>query len=371
MPGAPTETQTASVPSSPNRAASGSPGATPFEPAELAIVLSHYDLGVIRSIALFKRGSAATPKLLIRADAGAFVLKRRATGPDAPAQARFAHELQLRLGSAGFPLPQLVGTRSSKRSILELAGKVYELFRFIEGSRFTGSPAQCAASGWALALFHQMAAEVSTQQIHTAPSYHANPLTPSRLRALDARTLPGEDPARAAELGRALADIYEASASRVDELGLPNWPTQTIHGDWHPGNMLFEEDRLAAVIDYETARTDVRCVDLASAALQSSVTTAPGKPPQQWPEDLHLDRCKATLTGYEQCMQQRRSTMLSTAELRALPDLMVESLIAEAAAPIAATGRFGGHDASGVLQMVMGKSRWILENRESISSILD
>ncbi|MFI4854584.1 MAG: phosphotransferase, partial [Phycisphaerales bacterium JB065] len=254
-------------------------GPTPFEPAELAIVLSHYDLGVIRSIAQFRRGSAATPKLLVRADSGTFVLKRRASGPDAPTQARFDHELQLRLSSAGFPLPQLVGTRSSKRSILELSGRVYELFRFIDGSRFTGTPAQCAASGWALALFHQMAAEVTTQQVRSTPSYHANPNTPARLRALDATKLPGENPAKAVELGRTLADLYEQAAARVEALGISEWPKQTIHGDWHPGNMLYEGDRLAAVIDYETARTDARCVDLASAALQTAMTTAPGKPP--------------------------------------------------------------------------------------------
>ena len=348
-----------------------STGPSPFEPAELAIVLSHYDLGVIRSIAQFKRGSAATPKLLIRAENGAFVLKRRGSGPDAPTQARFAHELQLRLSSAGFPLPQLLGTRSSKRSILELSGRIYELFRYIEGSRFTGSPKQCAASGWALALFHQMAAEVSAQQIRTAPSYHANPTTPTRLRALRAESLPGDSPEQAVELGAELADAYEQAAARVDALGLSEWPKQTIHGDWHPGNMLFEGDRLAAVIDYETARTDVRCVDLASAALQCSMTVSPGKPPHEWPDHLHPDRFKSTLTGYEQCMQQRSSTLLSTAELRALPDLMVESLIAEAAAPIAATGRFGGHDAASVLRMVRAKAAWIFANRERLAAVLD
>lgn len=359
------------APVQPGQPASAQASPPPYEPAELAIVLSHYELGVIRSIAQFKRGSAATPKLLIRSDAGVFVLKRRAAGPDAPAQARFAHELQLRLGSAGFPLPQLVGTRSSKRSLLELGGRIYELFRYLEGSRFTGSPAQCAASGWALALFHQMAAEVSADQTREAPSFHANPLTPSRLRALQPADLHGEEPERAAQLARELAGLFEASAGRVDQLGLPNWPRQTIHGDWHPGNMLFEGDRLAAVIDYETARTDARCVDLASAALQFSMTTSPGHPPHSWPENLHGDRYKSILTGYEQCMQQRRSTLLSTAELKALPDLMIESLIAEAAAPIASSGRFGEHGALSVLRMVERKAQWILKNSDDLAAVLD
>lgn len=363
---------TATQSSPPTTAPPTSQAPTPAsESAELAIVLSHYDLGVIRSIAQFKRGSVTTPKLLVRAEAGVFVLKRRAAGPDAPEQARFAHELQLRLGSAGFPLPQLVGTRSSKRSLLELGGRIYELFRFVEGSRFTGSAAQCGASGWALALFHQMAAEVSAHQSRSAPSYHANPITPTRLRSLDPSRLAGENPESAAQLARALADQYEQAAARVEALGFPNWPRQTIHGDWHPGNMLFEGDRLAAVIDYETARTDARCVDLASAALQHSMTIIPGQPPHLWPENLDVARFKATLTGYEQCMQDRRSTLVSTAELRALPDLMIESLIAEAAAPIAATGRFGEHGASSVLRMVERKADWINKNSSNLASVLD
>ncbi len=362
-------TATQSPPSTP--AAPATASAQTYDAAELAIVLSHYDLGVVRSIAQFKRGSASTPKLLIRAESGTFVLKRRAAGPDAPAQARFAHELQLRLGSAGFPLPQLVGTRSSKRSLLELGGRIYELFRFVEGSRFTGSPAQCAASGWALALFHQMAAEVAVTQSRSAPSYHANPVTPAHLRSLDAARLLGENTHDAVVLARSLADRYEQAAARVESLGFSDWPRQTIHGDWHPGNMLFEGDRLAAVIDYETARTDARCVDLASAALQNSMTTSPGHPPHSWPENIDLARFKATLTGYEQCMQQRRSTLVSTAELRALPDLMIESLIAEAAAPIASTGRFGDHGAFSVLRMVDRKAGWILGNSSNLASVLD
>jgi len=344
---------------------------SPFEPAELAIVLSHYELGVIQSIAQFRRGSAATPKLLIRSDSGTFVLKRRATSPDAPQQARFAHELQLRLGSAGFPLPQLVGTRSSKRSILELSGRIYELFRYLEGSRFIGSASQCMASGWALALFHQMAAELTPDQSRHAPTYHANPVIPDKLRWLTPDRLPGAEPERAAELAHRLADAYDRASASIDALGFANWPRQTIHGDWHPGNMLFEGDRLAAVIDYETARTDARCVDLAGAALQCSMMATPGRPPHEWPENLDLNRYKATLTGYEQCMQQRRSTLLSTAELKAMPALMIESLIAEAAAPIAATGRFGEHEAHSMLRMVQRKTDWILENQVGLASILD
>jgi hypothetical protein len=51
-----------------------------FATDELAIVLSHYSIGVIESVTEFPRGSRKAPKLLITTDQGKYLLKRRARG---------------------------------------------------------------------------------------------------------------------------------------------------------------------------------------------------------------------------------------------------------------------------------------------------
>src|SRR5438105_9427146 len=51
---------------------------------ELAIVLSHFEIGMIESITEYPRGSRKAPKLLITAEQGKFLLKRRARGKDDP-----------------------------------------------------------------------------------------------------------------------------------------------------------------------------------------------------------------------------------------------------------------------------------------------
>ena len=65
-----------------------------FASIELAVVLSHFDIGAIESIKEFPRGSRRAPKLVIRTEKGAFLLKRRARGKDDPYKVAFAHELQ-------------------------------------------------------------------------------------------------------------------------------------------------------------------------------------------------------------------------------------------------------------------------------------
>src|SRR5689334_921341 len=66
-----------------------------FTAEELAIVLSHFDLGVIEAIQEFPRGSRRAPKLMLRAEKGIHLLKRRARGKDDPFKVAFAHALQL------------------------------------------------------------------------------------------------------------------------------------------------------------------------------------------------------------------------------------------------------------------------------------
>ena len=339
------------------------PAAGVFEPGELAIALSHYDLGVVHSIARFRRGSAATPKLLVTSDAGKFVLKRRADEQSDPARIRFSHRLQTVLAEAGFPLPHLVGTRNDKRTLLRLGGRSYELFRFLEGSKYTASEEHTRLAGYALAMFHERAATLDASDLPAVSTFHANPQTPYHLRDLD---LPGHH-------HHELALRYEHAASAAQATGLGSWPTQTIHGDWHPGNMLFQGDRLAAVIDYDTARPGPRALDLAAAALQFSLTA--GGPPERWTASIDESRFVALLAGYESHGAKHRrkpsAGLISRGELRALPHLMIESLIAEVAAPIVSTGRFGAHDATTMLEAVHRKAGWLADNAQRLAAILD
>src|SRR6204780_2293617 len=107
-----------------------------FSAEELAIVLSHFDIGIIDSIVEFPRGSRKAPKLLVISEQGKFLLKRRARGKDDPYKVAFCHALQLFLAGKQFPLPHLIGTRGENNSMLQWRNAVYEMFEYIPGQSY-------------------------------------------------------------------------------------------------------------------------------------------------------------------------------------------------------------------------------------------
>ena len=58
--------------------------------------------------------------------------------------------------------------------------------------------------------------------------------------------------------------------------------------------------------------------------------------------------------------------LLSEAEIRTIPWLMIEALIAEAVFPIAATGTFGRMEGLAFLQMVQRKITWMQHSADKL-----
>lgn len=332
-----------------------------FDAGELAIVCSHYDLGVIESIKEFRRGSSRSPKVLIVSAKGRFLLKRRApSSREGPARVAYCHALQEHLAQRKFPLPPPLGTRTDGSTMLQLADRIYELFEFIPGNSYDGSLDATGDAGRLLAFFHRLVVSFKSDHRPPTSSYHNSPAVAERLGVVADRLGPG-----AADMVGRLRAAYAEAADKVERLGISAWPVQIIHADWHPGNMLFRGSRVVAVIDYDTARVCPRVIDVANGALQFSITMQ-GPDPDAWPPGLDEGRLKRFCRGYELV----KGCILSTAEIQALPSLMIEALVVEAALPIAATGHFAGIDGTTFLRMVDRKVAWIREHEDRLIALI-
>jgi homoserine kinase type II len=333
---------------------------------ELGVVLSHYDIGIIDSITEFPRGSRKAPKYLVVSDHGKFLLKRRAHGKDDPFKVAFTHSLQLFLAAKQFPLPHLVGTRPDNNSMLQWRNGVYEMFEYIPGQGYPQSLEATFDAGRVLALFHKLLEDFKSEWRPPGGSYHMAAAIEQGLRSIAGSLPPGQsgEHAEVQQLLGQLLKSYRKAALGAQREGLDSWPRTIVHADWHPGNMLFRDNRVVAVIDYDSARLLPRVIDTANGLLQFSIIGGDDDV-SKWPDYLDESRFNRFGRGYDQVM------ILSQAEIKTIPWLMIEALIAEAVFPIAQTGSIGRMEGLSFLQMVLRKVGWMEQNYEKMVELLE
>jgi Ser/Thr protein kinase RdoA (MazF antagonist) len=336
-----------------------------FGPEELGVVLSHFDIGVIDSIVEFPRGSRKAPKLLIVSEQGKFLMKRRARGKDDPFKVAFCHAIQLYLASKQFPLPHLIGTRRENNSMLQWRNGVYELFEYIPGQPYPQTLESTFDAGRVLALYHKLLENFKSEWKPPGGSYHMAPAVEQGLKTIVA-TLPVglQGSEGIVPLLSSLLESYQKAAEAVENNGLENWPRQIVHADWHPGNMLYRDNHVVAVIDYDSARLLARVIDIANGALQFSIIGGDDDV-SKWPDYVDESRFKRFLRGYDEVV------LLSQAEIKTVPYLMIEALIAEAVFPIAATGTFGRMNGLAFLQMVQRKVAWLFKSADMLVELAE
>ena len=336
-----------------------------FGTEELATCLSHYDLGIIYRIWGFPRGSRQAPKAIVKSQKGKFLFKRRYKGIEDIKKIAFTHQIQLSLAAQNFPLPLLLGTRDENNSMLVLNEHIYEMQEYISGTNYDGAAETTEQAGHTLGLYHKLLADFQSDFEPVTSNYHNTKVIH---RALQKTTQVlhrqiAEQPQTLLETIEYLRDSYRRCAASADDIGLKDWPSQIVHGDWHPGNMLFRDRLVVAVIDYDTARLHQRVIDLANGALQFSILGG-GKDPLEWPESPDMERFGRFLRGYDSV------NVITTDELRTIPLLMCEAMIAEAVLPIASAGEFGRFEGSAFLTMIRRKVEWIFNHVAELHSAL-
>ncbi|MFM1805738.1 MAG: hypothetical protein RL136_2617 [Planctomycetota bacterium] len=344
-----------------------------FQAREIATVLSHYDLGVITNIREYRRGSRRSPKLRLDTERGTMILKRKSPGY-LRARAEAGHALQTRAADAGVPVAALVplrhgGTLLSLPDVAAGAGaeRLYEIFEWVDGSRYERDPAQAEEAGAALARLHAAFAPVRRGDALPIGGFSDTDAVRRSLFLADASASVRLDPAARAELG-SLIDALDRHIGRIErklgEKGLAEQRVSLCHGDFHPGNTLWLGVVLGAVIDFDSARHESVAAEVANALLQFSLKHRVGEDPDAWQVGLDGDRLRAFAEGY-----RSQPATVPHAEIAPLiPWLMLSAVIAEAAAPIARDGDFAGIPALPFLRATVRLVDWIGERTRAVSS---
>ncbi|MBN1788131.1 MAG: phosphotransferase [Sedimentisphaerales bacterium] len=336
-----------------------SKGGAHFTSQELALVLSNYDIGIIQQIKPLVAGNRRAPKQIIISDTGRYLLKRRAKGKDDRYRVAFAHAVQQCLQKKNFPVSRLISTKENN-TFLELDNHTYELFEFVTGIRFGGQLESVIDAGAVLGKFHVFLSDFSYQQMPIRGTFHDSRSIRGYLKKISAEEKSKEIADKVSrKMIKSLMTMYNSSSVNVNQLGFDNWTEQIIHGDWHPGNMLFSNGKIVAILDFDSLKVSNIVTDLANGALQFSIVG--GRPnPADWPDYLDQSKLAHFISSYYEVNRFEND------QLKTLPDLMIETLIAEAVIPIATIGSFINLPNADFLNMIHRKCSWIDKNRDAI-----
>lgn len=338
-----------------------------FSPEEAAAVVRQLPIEGIERVTDFPRGSSRSPKVIVSAGPRRWLVKRRAPPHAAPGRVRFCQGLQRQLADAGAPVPPPLTFRTGERWLI-LHDHVYEYFDFIEGGRYARTPDHALAAGEALGCMLRAASRLRPEGDSVHGTFHASGVILGAAKVAPESILRVEADAPRESLeaqAMALRRIYRDAAQRAMLSGFAALWVQPIHGDFHPGNLLFGPARVEGIVDFDASRIEPRAVEVANALLQFGAVRLTGDDVTSWPAELDVRLVGALLAGLG-----NSGVRLESRERAAIPWLMIEACIAEGIVPIARTGAFADLRGSEMLPFVLRRAEWLVESSDSLLSVL-
>ncbi|MGA1057665.1 MAG: phosphotransferase enzyme family protein [Phycisphaerales bacterium] len=243
-------------------------------------------------VRILPRGSRRAPKFLVEHRGGRLLLKRRR--PNGGAASELGAEIQAALAERGFRVPAIRRDLEG-RSVAVVEGAAWELVEFVEGDRYPRTAKAASSAGAMLATLHRALEAMWTPEVRHA-SYHDSPLVRRTLEGVAEDAAASLDADRLRQVKR-FADRYEQAAAAVRPVW-PEIPRSLLHGDFHPGNLLFDEEQVVAVLDWEAVREDAPLAEFASAAFHFALPAKLLAEDAPLPDGLRLDLLAAFAAGY-------------------------------------------------------------------------
>ena len=204
--------------------------------------------------------------------------------------------------------------------------EIFAVFEYLNGVvRYDWTPPLCNLralenAATVLARYHQAVADWRPANGRTRPGI-AEQLVQTQAK-LKAWCGGAGDTCFDASLVNRLDLILRSNSRVLAVLRTPAYdrlPRLAIHGDFHPGNLTFEQDRVSGVFDFDWATIDVRCFDVALSIFYFCVLWQDDK-------DGHLDTDRAALfiQSYQNTFREKADPgRLNHTEQQLLPDMIL------------------------------------------------
>ncbi|HIJ65395.1 MAG TPA: phosphotransferase [Candidatus Hydrogenedentes bacterium] len=237
------------------------------------VIREHYDLGEVElPTPMPMAHQRRHRKLVVKTDTGKFLAKTYKRDPYVLDALRFQHRLSDHLERNELPVAAIQRAKSGKR-IVEVDNWAMELQKFVEGvslARVTSE--SLAISAQALGKFHDVCRDYPRPE-RDARMWRFSEVPRSAFAALYERAREEGDDMVVTEYCNRMALFLRDAAQELSWEARNQFETGLIHGDWHGGNLIFQGDRLVAIVDLEFAGDGCYLEDLAYAISNLCVRT--------------------------------------------------------------------------------------------------
>lgn len=269
-----------------------------------------------------------------------------------------------RLRARGFPLPESLTTLLGE-GFVHAGDRLVEVERFVPHDGVADSWERYGIGFSVLGRLHDFLHRNVTEEILVPPrvSNYQPPLTlidwVQRTEAALRQAPPDEQTGRALEICAGTKALLAPIIAWWRQTG-SHLPRQPIHGDFGGENLLFSQDRLVAILDFDFLAVRERLYDLAYCLYWMLARLAPDR--------LVDSETWGTIGELIASYNRATSRPLSVEEARSLP-------IEMARVPLYWIGEAGFlPDPAGAVLAMAGhveRSRLILENADRIAALLD
>lgn len=230
---------------------------------ELKRVLSYYDLGELKRTSRVEKGFV-NDNWIVSTNRGRYFLKRRHSDLRNAELIRAQHAFIRHLRRSGFPAPEIFAIRSGETLLIE-GGEYYEIQQYITGKPYDRTnAAHFTAAAAALGRYHASAQDFTSEDLLSLVSWYCPINLKTNLALLAQEMKSGTD--------KAIAHLLSQFASHANDLSsrlssCEELPQIIIHGDYHAGNLIFKDDEIVGVVDFDKACRQARVVELAEALI--------------------------------------------------------------------------------------------------------
>ena len=217
--------------------------------------LRHYVLDRPRVVSTFP--SERNDNALVEDQGGRKIVLRRFRRNTDRKRIAFQLDVQEHLAARGIPTPAILPTRDGQRVTPDDPPCV--AFDYVDGASYSfTSLTQTKTAAETLARVHHALDDLTSVEVPTPLNPHIERWWRDPERELDALA-PYVPPRQLARL--------EQTLGALDLAALATLPAGLVHGDFHGRNVLFRQDKVVALLDFDVVHRTIRATDVARALL--------------------------------------------------------------------------------------------------------